>query len=856
MPARGIGFSDLRTIRLRCTSNVATRALLISVGISLFFLTANPSTSQVATPTAVVQEETPKSSFKEAVRLLAAGNLDEALSLTNEGLKHAPHSVEGLNLRGTILNQQGKFDEAVAQFQQALKLAPDSADTLVNLALSYVNLNKAELSAQTLRKALRLQPGNRTANYNLGNLLLNQKKPKEALPYLLRISNPDPATRLLLVRAYLEAGSSTAGLSAAQKLSRDFPKDTRVHYSLGVLLAPHHQYRQAAVEFEIADALQPSNADILNDLGRAYFLSGQLPKAQETLNHALLLRPESADTLYWLAQTAAGMHKEIDALDLLVRARKLAPNNADILFAMAQLSMKQSFFEDAIEVLTQGLKIDPHRADFYAALGESYFTIGKVDKALEEFTTLVSLDPSPRSYVFMGLCYRHLGQYAEAKRYLKQSLSADPKNLPALFNLGFIARKEADYPLAEQYLGRALRLDKDYPEALFEFGSLKVDQRKCAEAIPSFRHFVEVSPNPADGYYKLAVCERNLHLADAAQRDMNVFTTLSKSPQPAPYPLQHFFDYLERRSALTVEQQNEADLHALQAEVQQHPDRPRSLYLLAESLLKVGRTHEALQVLQRLDTVSGGDFRTELNSGVLLGRFHLYPDAIRYLQAALKINPASDEAKYNLGEALFRSEEYEDARQSLLQVSPNAQKDSAYQGLLGDVYAHLGRFADASRCLQQAVTAAPDNDQYYASLAVVQLRTGELQEADGAVQRGLKQIPDSGLLYWIAGVLSVVQGREREAELLLKKACALSPSREAIAATLGVFYYEAGRYSEAREVLKRCQEMFPQSRLDFQRINAVLDAASNSGAQRSAGISVDGRKQFYELALAMRDQEQ
>jgi tetratricopeptide (TPR) repeat protein len=762
----------------------------------------------------------------------------------------------GRNLLGVIYNQQGKYDEAVAQFQLALAIAPNSADTLVNLAISYANQSKAELSAETLRKALRVQPGHRTGNYNLGNLLLSQNKPKEALPYLLRLANPDPAARLLLIRAYLDGGRSAEGLSSAEKLSRDFPKDAKIHYSLGVLLAPHRQYRQAAVEFEKADALQPGNMDILRDLGRAYVLSGQLSKAQEKLNQALLLQPDSADTLYWLAQAAAGMQKEIDALELLVRARKLAPNNTDILFLMAQLGMKQSFFEDAIEVLNEGLRIDPRRADFHAALGESYFTVGKVDKALEEFKTLISLDPSPRSYVFMGLCYRHLGRYEEAKRYLKQSLSVDANSLPALFNLGFIARKEGDYLLAVQFLQRALRLDKDYPEALFEFGSLKMDQKKYGEAVPSFRHFVEVSPNPADGYYKLALCERTLHQLDAAQRDMNVFTTLSKSPQPAPYPEQHFFDYLERRSALTRQQQNETDVRGLEAEVQQHPDRPRSLYLLAESLLRVGRTNEAMQVLQRLDSLSGADFQTELNSGILLGRFRIYPDAIRYLQTALKISPGSDEAKYNLGEAMFRNGGYEGAVQALLGVSPDGQKDSSYQGLLGDVYARLGRLADASRCLQQATTAAPDNDQYYASLAAVQIRAGDIQAADRTVERGLAHIPDSGVMHWTAGVMAVVRGHEREAETLLKKASQLSPSRESVAATLGIFYYEEGRFSDAREVLKRCMEMFPKSRLDYQKINAVLDAASNSGARKSEDISPEARRQFYQLALDMREQEQ
>lgn len=794
--------------------------------------------------------------FEEARRSLSQGDVDHALSNVKRGLAKSPRSVVGLNLLGVIYNQQGKYDEALRKFQQALTIAPNSVETLVNLATTFAAENKPRLAEQNLRKALQGQPGNKTANYNLAALLLEESKAKEALPLLLRIPSPDPTTRLMVIRASLDAGMPTPALSAAEKLSNDFAKDARVHFSLGVLLASHRRYREAAYEFEKTDALQPGDFDILHDLGEAYLLSGQLAKAQESLNQALRLQPNSAETLYLLAEAVAGMQKEVDALELLIRARRLAPNNTNVLFLMAQLSMKQSFFEDAIELLNEGLKIDPKRADFHAALGESYFTVGKVDKALEEFKTLVSLDPSPRSYVFMGLCYRHLGKYDEAKEYLKKSLSADPNNVPALFNLGFIARKERDYPGAEQYLQRAVRWDRNYPEALFELGSLRMDEKKYDEAVPLFRHFVEVTDNPTEGYYKLAIAERNLHQTEAAERDMNVFKTLSKSPQPAPYPLQHFFDYVEHRSTLTEEQQNETDVRELEAEVRQHPDRPRSLYLLAESLLKLGRTNEAVQALQRLDGISGGDFRTELSTGVLLGHFHLYADAIRYFEAALKINPSADDAKYNLGEAEFQSGNYQDALKSLLQVSQEGQKESSYLGLVGDVYSRLGNYEDASRCLRQAITASPDKDQYYASLALIQVRAGNLENAERVARSGLTRIPNSGLLYWSAGVVAVVRGQERDAENLLKKASELSPSAEALAATLGIFYYEEGRFSEAREVLRKCEEMFPQGALDFQKITAVLDAASKSGSRNQAGnIPPEGRKEFYELALSMRDQE-
>lgn len=824
--------------------------------VLLWLVVGSAAVAQVSAPSARPHDGLPSPELSEASRALAAGDLDAAAALAQKGLAASPRSVPGLNLLGVIFTQEGKYDAAVEQFRKALAIEPNSVESRINLASTYAAAKYDTRAEESLRDALRLQPGNRTARYNLASLLLDENKPRAALDEVLSILSPDPSSRLLLVRARLVAGDRTKAVAAAEKLSHEFPRDARIHVSLAVLLASHHQYRQAEYEFELADALEPGSFDILHDLGKAYLLNGQYSKAQDRLNQALRLQPDSADTLYLLAQTAAEMQKEVDALELLVRAHTLAPNNTDITFLMAQLSMKQSFFEDAIDVLNRGVKIDPKRADFHAALGESYFTIGKTDKALQEFTTLLALDPSPRSYVFMGLCYWHLGKFNEAKRYLQLSLGRDPNNLAALYNLGVIARGEGDNASAETYLARAVKLDSDYPEAVFEFGNLRLDQQKFEEAASLFRHYVELTPKSAQGYYKLAMAEHRLHDNADADREMNIFRTLSKSPQPAPYPLQHLFDYLGKRNTLTAEQRDVSDTRALEAEVQQHPDRPRSLYLLAEALLREARTGDALQVLQRLDTLSGGDYRTELNSGILLGRFHQNDDAIRYFQAALKANPTSDDARYDLAESYFQAANDRAALEQLLQISPDGQKQASDLGLAGEVYAHLGQYDEAVRSLKQAIAAAPDDDQYYVSLALFRLRAGTPGDAEEIVRLGLSRIPDSAALYWTSGLAAIASGRQQEAETALKKASRLNASSQTYLATLGMLYYQEGRYSEASDVLKQCMELFPRGVMDFQKINAVLNASRDSSPQKPAVLSAAARTQLCQLAIAMRDQEQ
>ena len=59
-------------------------------------------------------------------------------------------------------------------------------------------------------------------------------------------------------------------------------------------------------------------------------------------------------------------------------------------------------------------------------MGESYFMSGKTEKAIDEFKKLVEVDPSAGSYAFLGLSFRHLGRFDEARKYFEEGLKKGP----------------------------------------------------------------------------------------------------------------------------------------------------------------------------------------------------------------------------------------------------------------------------------------------------------------------------------------------------------------------------------------------------------------------------------------------
>jgi tetratricopeptide (TPR) repeat protein len=419
--------------------------------------------------------------------------------------------------------------------------------------------------------------------------------------------------------------------------------------------------------------------------------------------------------------------------------------------------------------------------------------------------------------------------------------------------MGYIEERQGNHAAAESFFQQALKSNPDDSEALLELANLRIAGKKFEEAAVLLRRYVKVSRDPASGYYKLAMVERNLHQTEAAQRDLNVFQTLSKNASTGPYPYQHLFDYLDNRATLSTRERTQLDLTQLTEQIQKHPDQPQDLYLLAESYLKLGQTEGARRAIAQLDQLSGSDYRTQTGIGVLLARYRQYDEAIQHFQSASRANPDSDDVKFDLADAYFRKGLYPQALETAQKVSVAGQQDDTYLALLGDIQAHLGDTARATEIYLDAIRRNPDNDQYYLSLTLVQLHSNDVRGATKTLQQGLARIPGSGKILWGLGIISILEGNTAQAAQRLERAVELLPEWAGSYSTLGVFYYQTGQIEKAREVLNRFKGSNAAGGLDVNRIEQVLSHAPPQSVSANEPMPLVARQQLLQLALSLAE---
>lgn len=211
---------------------------------------------------------------------------------------------------------------------------------------------------------------------------------------------------------------------------------------------------------------------------------------------------------------------------------------------------------------------------------------------------------------------------------------------------------------------------------------------------------------------------------------------------------------------------------------------------------------------------AGVNFEAELENAIGAGMEVRgdRPGAMERYREALRIDPESWEAHYNLGNALRLQGRLEEALQHYRRaVVLRPDHDRALTNM-GIALAQQGRLDEAAISLAVALKHDQWNTQALLSLGACHIQTGNVEGGIRCLERALEVERDNvAALQNLAGAL-YLQGEYADAVERCGRALARSPNNAAVHNTLGMALLALGRVQEARTHVETAARLDPRYR--------------------------------------------
>ena len=375
-----------------------------------------------------------------------------------EGLKKVMAGPEGASallhgVLGVIEMQSGDLDGAREDLTLARQIAPGDVRITQMLAEHWRRRGQGyEVQASALYDTAltRLAPDHVPSLLGKAQLLLDSGRPDEAMKRIAKV---------------LEMGPGAS------------PRQVAVAHALrGSVLHAQGKASEGDEAEKQALALDPSNPDIHDLVGRRKLRGGDVTGAAEAFQKAIQLDPARLGFYVNLAaaylQRPGGAKQAVTALE---RASERA-GNARVTKLLGDAYRADNDLEHARAAYEKAISMEKRYPEAHVALGRVYRDKKDFPKALEEFDRAVkeygesSTGGSASAWAEIAETEELRGSPVETvQRAYASALKADPQNCPALFWLGRVRseKRSRDYdrPVAIQMLTDYLKVCPRGPRA-------------------------------------------------------------------------------------------------------------------------------------------------------------------------------------------------------------------------------------------------------------------------------------------------------------------------------------------------------------------------------------------------------
>ena len=170
-----------------------------------------------------------------------------------------------------------------------------------------------------------------------------------------------------------------------------------------------------------------ADLETLQNLGGMYLNVRSGRRAVETLEKALALGPEDAQTHLLLGYGYSLTGRNEEALKAFSFYVERNPNDADALNIIGYNYLGQGQPDKAIPYFQRYAELAPDDANAHDSLGEGLFAAGRLEESAKEYEKAVQINPSFSNSSFMlGRVYQQMGEKAKAIRAYERFVELSP----------------------------------------------------------------------------------------------------------------------------------------------------------------------------------------------------------------------------------------------------------------------------------------------------------------------------------------------------------------------------------------------------------------------------------------------
>jgi tetratricopeptide (TPR) repeat protein len=306
-------------------------------------------------------------------------------------------------------------------------------------------------------------------------------------------AQPDLITAALAeARTLINEGSAKAAVTKLQSLPvESAAKDIRVTHLLGVAYY-HSGDLPRAIETltPIIDKLPPDSSqrrEAAQSLGLSHYLAGHMAEAVPFLEQTTAWAPDNNELAYALGTACIQTRQPAKAREAFARMFRVAPDSAAARLITAQMMIRLEFHEFTEAELKQAIEKDPKLPQAHSLLGQMAIFRARYEEGVELLEKEIALNPGDAmAYYKLGDAYTRQLKWDEAIAPLQKSVWLNPYYSGPYILLGKTYLKKKNLPTAEGMLKRAIQFDPNNKSAHYMLGQVYQQSGRAEDAKREF----------------------------------------------------------------------------------------------------------------------------------------------------------------------------------------------------------------------------------------------------------------------------------------------------------------------------------------------------------------------------------